>query len=103
MWPVETVVLFLILCALSWDQEGYQAASLWNLPPIGSSSWQEDTVAVGFCSCLTLWLPLPCPGGARNWRKVTEACKGQVKASVPEEVPRGLLSSASSPTGPPKC
>lgn len=81
-----TVVLFLILCALSWDQERYQAASLWNLPPIGSSSWQKDRVAVGFCSYLPLWLPLPC----QELEEGDWSMQGHVKTSVPEEVPRGL-------------
>lgn len=49
MWPVGTVVPLPILWALSWDQEGCQASSLWNLSPLGKK--------VRLSSCGILLLP----------------------------------------------
>lgn len=54
-------------------------------------------------SCEVLFLP---HSGCQCWALVVPGageCKEHVKTSAPEEAPRGLLPSASSPTGPPRC
>lgn len=99
MWPMGTVVPLPILWALSWDQEGCQASSLWNLSPLGKK--------VRLSSCGILLLPCSLATTDEPWWCPELEEGGCCMQGVREDLcSRGSSlrpSSASSPTGSPRC